>query len=119
MLSEVSDLNIQAVEEEDGAVRRFVIAGRTWMIIDADPEKSELLVVPVSDQAKAPQWVGELPPVPAEVARASWVRLKDEDESIALKELLPNVIACALWGRDWQGGRWSIFTVTIWGWWLW
>ena len=56
-------------EEEDGAIRRFVIAGRTWMIIDADPEKSELLVVPVSDQAKAPQWVGELPPVPADVAR--------------------------------------------------
>lgn len=56
-------------EDEDGAVRRFVIAGRTWMIIDADPEKSELLVVPASDQAKAPQWVGELPPVPAEVAR--------------------------------------------------
>ncbi len=56
-------------EEEDGAIRRFVIAGRTWMIIDADPEKSELLVVPVSDQAKAPQWLGELPPVPAEVAR--------------------------------------------------
>ena len=56
-------------EDEDGAVRRFVIAGRTWMIIDADPEKSELLVIPASDQAKAPQWVGELPPVPAEVAR--------------------------------------------------
>ena len=56
-------------EDEDGVTRRFVIAGRTWMIIDADPEKSELLVVPVSDQAKAPQWVGELPPVPADVAR--------------------------------------------------
>lgn len=56
-------------EDEDGVVRRFVIAGRTWMIIDADPEKSELLVVPVSDQANAPQWLGELPPVPAEVAR--------------------------------------------------
>ncbi len=56
-------------EDEDGAVRRFVIAGRTWMIIDADPEKSELLVIPASDQAKAPQWVGELPPVPADVAR--------------------------------------------------
>ena len=39
------------------------------MIIDADPEKAELLVIPASDQAKAPQWVGELPPVPAEVAR--------------------------------------------------
>ncbi len=56
-------------EDEDGTTRRFVIAGRTWMIIDADPEKSELLVVPVSDQAKAPQWVGELPPVPSDIAR--------------------------------------------------
>ena len=56
-------------EDEDGTTRRFVIAGRTWMIIDADPEKSELLVVPVSDQAKAPQWVGELPPVPPDIAR--------------------------------------------------
>ena len=56
-------------EDEDGITRRFVIAGRTWMIIDADPEKSELLVVPVSDQAKAPQWVGELPPVPPDIAR--------------------------------------------------
>ncbi len=68
-------------EDEDGAIRRFVIAGRTWMIIDADPEKSELLVVPVSDQAKAPQWVGELPPVPADVARdigrLRWLIAKD------------------------------------------
>ena len=45
------------------------MAGRTWMIIDADPEQSELLVTPVSDQASAPQWVGELPPVPKAIAR--------------------------------------------------
>ena len=56
-------------EEEDGTPRRFVIAGRTWMIVDADPEQSELLVAPVNDHAKAPQWLGELPPVPAGVAR--------------------------------------------------
>ncbi len=56
-------------EDEDGAPRRFVIAGRTWMIIDADPEQSELLVTPVNDQGKAPQWLGELPPVPPQVAR--------------------------------------------------
>ena len=31
---------------------------------------------------------------------ASWVQLKEE--SIALKELLPIVIACALWGRHWR-----------------
>tara|TARA_B100001750_G_C15518844_1_gene609686 strand:- start:2467 stop:5103 length:2637 start_codon:yes stop_codon:yes gene_type:complete len=55
--------------EEDGKPRRFVMAGRTWEIVDADPEKSELLVSPISDQSSAPVWAGELPPVPAEVAR--------------------------------------------------
>lgn len=56
-------------EDEDGATRRFVMAGRTWTIIDADPEKEELLVSPVSDQGIAPVWSGELPPTPPEVAR--------------------------------------------------
>ena len=32
-------------------------------------EQNELLVTPVSDQGHAPQWVGELPPTPANVAR--------------------------------------------------
>lgn len=56
-------------EDQDGSQRRFVMAGRTWIVVDADPEQSELLVAPVSDQGHAPQWVGELPPTPAEVAR--------------------------------------------------
>jgi len=56
-------------EDQDGSKRRFVMAGRTWIVVDADPEQSELLVAPVSDQGHAPQWVGELPPTPAEVAR--------------------------------------------------
>ncbi len=56
-------------EDEDGSKRRFVMAGRTWTIIDADPEKEELLVAPVSDHAQAPVWSGELPPTPPEVAR--------------------------------------------------
>ncbi|MBT4066471.1 MAG: DEAD/DEAH box helicase [Euryarchaeota archaeon] len=56
-------------EEADGRQRRFVMAGRTWIVIDADPEQNELLVAPVSDQGHAPQWVGELPPTPADVAR--------------------------------------------------
>ena len=56
-------------EEQDGSQRRFVMAGRTWIVVDADPEQSELLVAPVSDQGHAPQWVGELPPTPADIAR--------------------------------------------------
>ena len=56
-------------EETDGAPRRFVIAGRTWEIIEADPERSELIVAPVGKGGSAPVWSGELPPVPAEIAR--------------------------------------------------
>ena len=55
-------------EDGGGRPRRFVMAGRTWMIVDADPEQSELLVAPVSDTGEAPVWAGELPPVPIEVA---------------------------------------------------
>ena len=56
-------------DDEDGQRRRFVMAGRTWQVIDADPEKEELLVAPVSDQGTAPVWAGELPPTPEKVAR--------------------------------------------------
>jgi len=58
-----------AGDSEDGAPGRFVMAGRTWIVIEADPERNELLVAPVTDQGSAPEWMGELPPVPAEVAR--------------------------------------------------
>ena len=58
-----------AGEDDDGTPRRFVIAGRTWLIVDADPEQSELLVAPVKDHGSAPHWLGELPPVPETVAR--------------------------------------------------
>jgi ATP-dependent Lhr-like helicase len=54
---------------EDGAPGRFVMAGRTWVVVEADPDRSELLVAPVTEQGSAPEWMGELPPVPAGVAR--------------------------------------------------
>jgi len=56
-------------EEEDGRPRRFVMAGRTWLVVDADPEREELLVTPVSDVGSAPHWVGELPPTPRGIAQ--------------------------------------------------
>jgi ATP-dependent Lhr-like helicase len=56
-------------QETDGIARRFVIVGRTWEIIEADPEKSELLVAPAGPGGSAPVWSGELPPVPATIAR--------------------------------------------------
>lgn len=55
-------------EDSRGRARRFVMAGRTWQIIDADPEQEELVVAPVKETGEAPVWIGELPPVPQEVA---------------------------------------------------
>ena len=45
-------------EETDGAPRRFVIVGRTWEIVEANPEKTELLVAPVGSGGTAPVWSG-------------------------------------------------------------
>ncbi|MDP6899651.1 MAG: DEAD/DEAH box helicase [Candidatus Thalassarchaeaceae archaeon] len=56
-------------QETDGAPRRFVMVGRTWEIVEANPEKSELLVSPARVSGPVPIWSGELPPVPAEIAR--------------------------------------------------
>jgi len=59
----------QSGEDEDGVTRQFVIAGRTWIIVDADPDQSELLVAPIKSHGKAPVWVGEIPPVPQDIAQ--------------------------------------------------
>ena len=64
----VLTLNNDASDDSLGRARRFVMAGRTWQIIDADPEKEELLVAPIQETGEAPVWSGELPPVPKEIA---------------------------------------------------
>tara|TARA_Y100001970_G_scaffold53658_2_gene67974 strand:- start:9097 stop:12090 length:2994 start_codon:yes stop_codon:yes gene_type:complete len=55
-------------EDDSGRPRIFVMAGRTWMIVDADPEKNELLVSPIKDTGEAPVWSGELPPISLDIA---------------------------------------------------
>jgi len=65
----VLSLNNDASDDSLGRARRFVMAGRTWQIVDADPEQEELLVAPIKETGEAPVWSGELPPVPKEVAR--------------------------------------------------
>ena len=64
----VLSLNSDGSEDAEGRPRTFVMAGRTWQIVDADPEQNELVVAPVSQVGSAPVWSGELPPVPSEVA---------------------------------------------------
>ena len=65
----VLSLGSDGSEEGAGRPRTFVMAGRTWQIIDADPEQNELTVAPISEIGNAPVWSGELPPVPKEVAQ--------------------------------------------------
>ena len=65
----VLSLNSDASDDSLGRARRFVMAGRTWQIVDADPEQEELLVAPIKETGEAPVWTGELSPVPKEVAR--------------------------------------------------
>ncbi|MBA45339.1 MAG: hypothetical protein CMB31_01970 [Euryarchaeota archaeon] len=60
---------VMGIQDDDVAASMFVMAGRTWMIIDADPDASELTVIPTAMKADAPLWFGELPPVPERVAR--------------------------------------------------
>ena len=71
----------------------FVMAGRTWEVVDADPDSEELSVAPVKEQGSAPVWSGELPPVPQVVAQevgrlrrlaaASVLALPEEDGDIS------------------------------------
>ena len=42
-------LNSDASDDSLGRARRFVMAGRTWQIVDADPEQEELLVAPIKE----------------------------------------------------------------------
>ena len=92
----VLSLNNDASDDSLGRARRFVMAGRTWQIIDADPEQEELLVAPIKETGEAPVWAGELPPVPKEVARevgqlrrsvaVSLGAVEDENNTISFEE---------------------------------
>lgn len=82
MLGTVDEGFVLSLNDDDGdaatagsEARRFVMAGRTWRLISADPEEEELLVAPAAASAQAPVWSGELPPVPATIAReVGWLR---------------------------------------------
>ena len=54
----VLSLNTDGSEDAEGRPRTFVMAGRTWQIVDADPEQNELVVAPVSQVGSAPVWSG-------------------------------------------------------------
>jgi ATP-dependent Lhr-like helicase len=59
----------------------FVIRGRPWRVVSIDEEREEVLCAPVTDtQVEAPRWIGEMIPVPFEVATEVadvWKRVAD------------------------------------------
>jgi len=74
---------------ETGSV--FVIRGRPWNVVSIDDETSEVMCVPAGGtDTEAPRWVGEMIPVPFEVASEVakvWNTILDKDPKIASKWL--------------------------------
>ena len=63
----VLDEDYVSANVEAGSV--FVIRGRPWNVVSIDDESGEVLCAPVtSTDTDAPRWVGEMIPVPYEVA---------------------------------------------------
>jgi ATP-dependent Lhr-like helicase len=63
----VLDEDFVASNVEAGSV--FVIRGRPWKVVSVDDETGEVLCVPAGGtDTEAPRWVGEMIPVPFEVA---------------------------------------------------
>lgn len=70
----------------------FVIRGRPWNVVSIDDETGEVLCAPAGGtDTEAPRWVGEMIPVPFEVASEVakvWNSVLDKDAKIASKWLL-------------------------------
>lgn len=87
----VLDEDYVAANVQPGSV--FVIRGRPWNVVSIDDESGEVMCAPASGtDTDAPRWVGEMIPVPFEVASdvsKLWNSILDQDSSkiaVLLKE---------------------------------
>jgi len=85
----VLDEDFVSSNVETGSV--FVIRGRPWNVVSIDDETGEVLCVPASEtDTEAPRWVGEMIPVPFEVASEVakvWNSVLDRDPKTVSKWL--------------------------------
>ncbi len=85
----VLDEDFVSSSVETGSV--FVIRGRPWNVVSIDDETGEVLCVPAGGtDTEAPRWVGEMIPVPFEVASEVakvWSSVLDKDPKTATKWL--------------------------------
>ncbi|MFW9807483.1 MAG: DEAD/DEAH box helicase, partial [Candidatus Thorarchaeota archaeon] len=86
----VLDEDFVASNVEVGSV--FVIRGRPWNVVSIDDETGEVLCAPAGGtDTEAPRWIGEMIPVPFEVASEVakvWNSVLDKDAKTASKWLL-------------------------------
>ncbi|MFW9973758.1 MAG: DEAD/DEAH box helicase [Candidatus Thorarchaeota archaeon] len=85
----VLDEDFVSSNVEAGSV--FVIRGRPWNVVRIDDETGEVLCIPASEtNSEAPRWVGEMIPVPFEVASEVakvWNTVLDKDQATVVKWL--------------------------------
>jgi ATP-dependent Lhr-like helicase len=78
----VLDEDYVAANVQPGSV--FVIRGRPWNVVSIDDESGEVMCAPASGtDTDAPRWVGEMIPVPFEVASdvsKMWNSILDQDD---------------------------------------
>lgn len=81
----VLDEDYVTANVETGSV--FVIRGRPWSVVSIEDERGEILCAPVtSTDTEAPRWIGEMIPVPYEVATEVakvWHTVLDKDRKDA------------------------------------
>ncbi len=91
----VLDEDFVSQNVESGSV--FVIRGRPWSVVSVDEETGEVLCAPATGtESEAPRWIGEMIPVPFEVAvevARVWNRVITDDDSI---------------GSDWLGDEYEL-----------
>ncbi|MDF1537730.1 MAG: DEAD/DEAH box helicase [Candidatus Thorarchaeota archaeon] len=91
----VLDEDFVSQNVEAGSV--FVIRGRPWSVVSVDDETGEVLCAPATGtESEAPRWIGEMIPVPFEVAvevAKVWNRVITDDDSI---------------GSDWLGDEYKL-----------
>ncbi|MGY5871713.1 MAG: DEAD/DEAH box helicase [Candidatus Thorarchaeota archaeon] len=77
----VLDEDYVAANVQPGSI--FVIRGRPWNVVNVDDESGEVMCAPASGtDIEAPRWVGEMIPVPYEVASdvaKMWSSVLDKD----------------------------------------
>jgi len=80
----VLDEDFVSTNVERGSV--FVFRGRPWNVVNIDDDTGEVLCVPASGtDSEAPRWVGEMIPVPYEVATEVaklWTTILEKDSKV-------------------------------------